>query len=328
MGNYFKGENKELEVSFVPEVRELDKIGILKIIVKFIIFIITIIIIMKKEDKIEDKKEDDSINFTSTGINEYTYVKKGFYSVLDNLPLYDNTHKTSKTIFWCWLQGLENAPKLYLSCLNSIRQNCQGYKIIIITNETMHNYVHFPDYILEKYKNNYISPTHFSDLLRLELLIKYGGTWIDASVLISKFDERFFDKDLFFFQQRTAGCVGSSWFITAEKASPILISTRDLLYEYWRKRNDLCNYFLFHLFIRLSFEKYEKMLNNIPYFSNEPPHNLQHVLTHEYSETEYNNILKNISVHKLTVKCGEAPKNSFFNHIIDVYYPKNNTINY
>jgi hypothetical protein len=41
---------------------------------------------------------------------------------------------------------------------------------------------------LEKYQKKIIDNTHFSDLLRLELLIKYGGTWIDASVLVTKYN--------------------------------------------------------------------------------------------------------------------------------------------
>ena len=48
---------------------------------------------------------------------------------------------------------------------------------------------------MEKHKNNIIDNTHFSDLLRLELLIKYGGTWIDASVLITKYDKSFFKRN-------------------------------------------------------------------------------------------------------------------------------------
>ena len=48
-----------------------------------------------------------------------------------------------------------------------------------------------------------MSPTHFSDLLRLELLIKYGGTWVDASVLITKYTKDYFNKDLFFFKKET-----------------------------------------------------------------------------------------------------------------------------
>lgn len=40
----------------------------------------------------------------------------------------------------------------------------------------------FPKYIEEKWKRGVITHTHMTDLLRLELLIRYGGTWIDATV--------------------------------------------------------------------------------------------------------------------------------------------------
>ena len=43
-----------------------------------------------------------------------------------------------------------------------------------------------------------------TDLLMLELLIKYGGTWIDSTVLctssIENIPEYYFDSDLFFYQ--------------------------------------------------------------------------------------------------------------------------------
>ena len=100
----------------------------------------------------------------------------------------------------------------------------------------MNKYIHFPFYILEKYKNHNISPTHFSDLLRLELLIKFGGTWIDASIFLSKYNEIFFNNDLFFFQSfKNKNIAGSNWFLTSEKNSPVLKTTRDLLYEFWRE---------------------------------------------------------------------------------------------
>ena len=82
-----------------------------------------------------------------------------------------------------------------------------------------------------------------SDLLRLELLIRYGGTWIDASVLITEYDDSFFYKDLFFFKSREEyWFYGSSWFITAEKRSPILKTTLDLLYEFWKHNYSLYNF--------------------------------------------------------------------------------------
>ena len=54
-------------------------------------------------------------------------------------------------------------------------------------------------YSLEKNTSEIYEATHFSDLLRLELLIKYGGTWVDASVLITNYTKESFNKDLFFF---------------------------------------------------------------------------------------------------------------------------------
>ena len=199
--------------------------------------------------------------------------------------------------------------------------NCKDFNIIIINETNMYNYIKFPTYIIEKYKKKYITPTHFSDLLRLELLIKYGGTWIDASVLITKYIKEYFTKDLFFFQERgNDGYVGSSWFITSEKGSPILRTTRDLLYEYWRNNNSLYNYFIFHFFFKMACEIYIQDLNNIQYISNVQPHILQSKLREKFSQEQFNKIINNVTVHKLTFPISNIHKNSFFHYIIKKYF--------
>ena len=171
---------------------------------------------------------------------------KYYKNLIENIKIYNHTHIFSDNIYWCWLQGINNAPKLYKAAFNSIKRNLINHNIIIINNTNLKEYIRFPSFIIEKYENKEISKTHFSDLLRLELLIKYGGTWIDASVLITKYNKLFFKKDLFFFKEiKTSNYAGSNWFITAEKESPVLKMTRDLLYEYWRKENYICDYFLF-----------------------------------------------------------------------------------
>ena len=211
-----------------------------------------------------------------------------------------------------------------LANLNSIKKNCKDFKIIIIDELNIDKYIHMPFYIIQKYKKEKISKTHFSDLLRAELLIKYGGTWMDSSVLITNYDERFFNKDLFFFgEKNSVGCIGSNWFITSEKGNPILRTTLDLLYEYWRKNDFLFNYFIFHLFFKMSSDKYQKDYKNIPFISNGPPHELQRMLKEKYNETKYKIILNKISIHKLSIHLSIFKNNSFYNHIIEEYYPKN-----
>ena len=255
----------------------------------------------------------------------YSYIRRRYKKILDSLPYYNHTHITNNTIYWCWLQGIEKAPELYLSTLNSVMKNLKDFNLVIITEENMLNYISFPDYILDKYKRKIISPTHFSDLIRLELLISYGGTWIDASVLITGYTEMFYNNDLFFFQERNPGCVGSNWFITAEKGSPILRSTQYLLYEYWKYRDDLYDYYIFHLMLALSSERYKKDLKKIPYLSNRPPHRLRNTMFGIYSKEYYDKLLNDSSVHKLTVKWvpdGPVGFDTYYNHIIEEYYPK------
>lgn len=260
----------------------------------------------------KNKISYDSKSELNSKINYYE-------NYIGNIPTYEHTHLHSDNIYWCWFQGFDNAPDLYKATFNSIKKNCVNHNIIIINETNFNKYIKFPSFILEKFKRKIFTRTHLSDLLRLELLIKYGGTWIDASVLMSKYDQRFFNKDLFFFKAVNCKIIsGSSWFLTSEKASPVLKSTRDLIYEYWRKENYLCNYFLFHLLFKISYQKYVNDYSDMPYFSNIPVHYLQKELSHKFNYTHFSNILKIASVHKLT-KRASSNKDSFANFIINKY---------
>lgn len=299
-----------------------------KLIKNAIIFcsIIIMYIEIKYIDKIENRllKERRKNNLLDYWVNTIrkpsAFMKPKFMPFMKELPIYNHTHKISNKIFWCWLQGLEQAPKLAKACLNSIRKNCYHHDINIISNNNIKNFTNFPSYILKKYKMGYISKTHFSDLLRLEVLINNGGTWTDASILVTKYNKDFFYKDLFFFQSYNKSWIaGSSWFITSEKGSPILRTTLDLLYEYWRKNNALYNYFLFHIFFKFACNKYLKDYMNIKFYSNEAPHILQWDLFHLFRGKRYEAILANISVHKLTLQKKPKKKGSIYHRIIKEY---------
>ena len=164
----------------------------------------------------------------------------------------EHTHKN--IIWFCWFQGLDNAPDIVLKCYNSLK-NIGNMKIKIITKDNFKEYVTIPSYILEKYNKGLISNAHFSDILRLELLIKYGGTWIDSTVYCSnnQIPSYMLNSDLFLFQNLKPGLDGhcsriSNCFITAYSNHPILILTRDLIYTFWKKNNKVKDYFFFHRF--------------------------------------------------------------------------------
>ena len=182
-------------------------------------------------------------------------------------------------------------------------------KVHILTEDNYRDYVTFPGFIREKIDSGQITRTHMSDLLRLELLIRYGGTWLDATVLCSspEVPSYMLDSDLFLFQDLKPGWDGhsqriSSWMITSCTNHPILRLTRALLYEYWRKNSAMEDYFLFHDFFELAIESYPQEWNEVVPCSNAAPHILLLRLFEQYDERIWEAVREMTPFHKLTYK--------------------------
>ncbi len=253
----------------------------------------------------------------------YCYLKKKYKNKLDNLPTYKETHKYSNKVWWCWLQGEENAPALQRACLKSLRENLKDRDIQIITLDNLNIYIYMPEYIMEKYKKGKIPPANFTDLVRLQLLIKYGGTWIDSTVYCTKYNKNYFDRDLFVFRafmRNDDSIVSSNWFITSEVDNPILITVRDLLFEYWKTHDYLINYLIFHIFFTIATEKYPKIFEKVENIPNVLPHVMQFELLNEYSEKRFDEIKKMSDFHKLSRHLdfeSVKNKNTIYDYIIN-----------
>ncbi len=235
--------------------------------------------------------------------------KKIIHNYKSNLNVKDLKHERSNVIWVCWFQGMENAPDIVYKCYQSLKKNIKNKQIIVLTEKNYSDYINFPNHIWEKIKNGKISKTHLSDLIRLELLITYGGTWIDATVYCSgeNIPNYMLESDLFLFQNLKPGLDGhptciSSWFITAVTNNPILLLTRELLYEYWKKNNSMINYFLLHFFFQLAIEAYPDEWDKVIPFNNSTPHILLLRLFDEYNKELWEEVTRISPFHKLTYK--------------------------
>lgn len=217
----------------------------------------------------------------------------------------------SDKIWICWFQGIENAPDIVKKCYNSVKNNLSNKEIILITEKNMSDYVSFPDYIMKKWKAGIITNTHMTDLLRLELLSKYGGMWLDATVFCSRkieeIPEYYFNSNLFMYQCLKPGRDGhatyiSSWLISAKSNNKILMATQYLCYEYWKKNNKMIDYFLLHDFLSIVLEFYEEDWKKIIPVDNSTPHILLLRLFDKYDEDIWNSIKEQVPFHKLTYK--------------------------
>lgn len=257
----------------------------------------------------------------STQLKAKQKLEKKYRSTLEEFDKnYDQSlpHDSSNKVWICWFQGMENAPALVQKCYDSVKKNLTDREVILVTSENMDQYVSFPDYIIEKWKVGVITHTHLTDILRLELLIKYGGMWLDATVFCSEerdgIPDYFFDSDLFFYQCLKPGRDGhcqyiSSWLMSAKTNNKVLMATRELCYEYWKKNNSMDDYFLLHDFMSIVLDKYEDEWKAIIPKDNATPHILLLRLFDEFDPHLWKAIKEQTPFHKMTYKFEENSLN-------------------
>ena len=114
------------------------------------------------------------------------------------------------------------------------------WEIIILNKDTVYKYVDVN--FLNKYASGQLDATRFSDFLRIDLLTKKGGCWIDASIFITdgKFLDNMYDEmiknkyDACFYEYKELTYAQNqphidNWFMMAPKNSKILTN---LYYEF------------------------------------------------------------------------------------------------
>ena len=260
----------------------------------------------------------------------YRKLKRKYRKILINDNPVTNDEKIiekSNKIWICWFQGLENAPELVKACYNSVLKNYKDKEIIVLTEENYEQYVDIPEYILKKWKKGYITFAHFSDILRIELLSKYGGLWLDSTIFTTKKSELVFNEniELFVFKQvdldrkNSLSVVASNWLIYGNKDNNIINLTKKLLYYYWKDYNYAINYNIFHIFFKLATEVYKDEWNKVPTFNNISPHILQFELCEEFNDKRFEQIKNMSDFHKLNWRIKSENKNNFYNYIVDNY---------
>lgn len=222
---------------------------------------------------------------------------------------------TERKVWVCWFQGIDNAPAIVKRCYLSLKENITDREIVLLTENNYRNYVSFPEEIQRKIDCGVIKDAHMSDLLRLELLQRYGGTWIDATVFCGseKIPQFMLDSDLFLFQCLKPGKDGqpsviSNWFITAKPNQKFIFMVKELLYDYWRNNDEVVDYFIFHDFFQMLIERYPEEWNKVVPFSNSTPHILLLRLFEEYDDNIWKAVMTMTPFHKLSYKFDDFEK--------------------
>lgn len=217
-------------------------------------------------------------------------------------------------VWCCWWQGIENAPELVQMCNRRLRELLPPEaELRMLTAENYREYVELPPWVIEKFEGGKMSITALSDILRVALLAKHGGFWIDSTVFIShRFPMEFIQSD--YYTQRMydpvkwkhEACKGR-WcgFLTGGKANNVIFCLlRDAFFAWWKEHDSVVDYVILDYFLLAAYKTLEtvrEQVDNVP-MNNPDVFEMYKVLDRAYTPELYEQLTANTNLHKLTYK--------------------------
>jgi len=247
-----------------------------------------------------------------------------------------------KIIWQYWHQGIdENTPKIVINCLNSVKKHCNGYKIILLTENNLNEYLKFPKFIWEKLGKNAFNITKLSNLIRLYLLSAYGGVWIDATIFLSNpIKESWLNKDFFVFQRSKVPPIDAdifkrhnpsyfSWkslwqvrmvssFIIAKHENKIIKDILSLHIHFWKNEKRVEYYYIIQVLFNRMMQRPEwKYLNCDEIVDCTETARILIVAFDKFDLRIWNEITAKSNIHKLTYFEKQRPIGSFADFLMN-----------
>lgn len=138
-------------------------------------------------------------------------------------------------LFIYWDTGLEHSTPIVRKCYETwklVLAEDPQWELVSLSDSNLSEYV--SEEVI-KLKNTVESLQAFSDVLRIYLLQRYGGMWVDSTVICLKHPSKWIDlsDDFFAFRNPTSGRRASTWCLWAKKDSIIAKKWWESVVKYW-----------------------------------------------------------------------------------------------
>jgi hypothetical protein len=121
-----------------------------------------------------------------------------------------------------------------------------GWDITALDSDSVRKYVELENLLSGKN----IGHAAFSDVLRLHVLYKYGGVWVDATTVCAKSLDHWLpplmQSGFFAFSRPRPDRLVATWFLASEAKGTIIGRWLDLVQRYWREVDRVDHYFWCH----------------------------------------------------------------------------------
>lgn len=225
-----------------------------------------------------------------------------YYQTSESDQQYSSGENNHINCIWtAWLQGEENAPEVIRMTLASIRKHAAGHPVIVISNDNVDQYIDLPQTIKTKHESGTIGHAHYTDVIRMLILAKYGGLWLDATMLLHEpvseeaFQSPFYSVGF----SKTNGekyITRNKWLVGVVGGymnSIYLVTISKMLSQYWEEHNIAIDYFVFDYFVYILYQNdcsFHLIVDNLPqmvHYTNELGKNINCPYDEEQLKTLY-----------------------------------------
>lgn len=177
---------------------------------------------------------------------------------------------------WVWWNDATKVPPIVSRCIFQMRKYAVGKVVRLVTEQNYSQYFSIPDYIEDKYRKGLITQTHFSDIVRMTLMSKYGGIYMDATLLqTGVIPQNYLDLDFYTnkvvidkpWEVVSEGKL-SSFFFACRKGNLMIETTRRMMLQYWKLYDLLIDYlWIDYLWILCAecLPQIKEMIEQVPY---------------------------------------------------------------
>lgn len=171
----------------------------------------------------------------------YIYYKKDKKVEKKNITTKFSIKNIGENTIWTyWDQGVENISPFSKKCIKTWKIKNPNHNVIIIDRYNVFNYLNESE-LPPNWKLIDV-PQHKSDFVRLSLLVKYGGVWIDISTICIKPINNIFKQTksiegfaIRSFSKNNDLSVFENWFISCKKGSKLIKIWRDEMFKAFGK---------------------------------------------------------------------------------------------
>lgn len=205
-----------------------------------------------------------------------------------------------------WWQGEKTMPPIVKSCYKSVLKNAEKHPVILITENNIKDYVDIPQYIYTKIKEKKMTFTHFSDILRENLLYKHGGIWMDATIyMTAPFSQEMYKYEYYSVKGAFEEWEWTGFFQAAGKGNLFAKTVSHLFNCYWKEHDCLISYLLIDCFLAIARKHssvIDQMINDLPQKDSSIFMLNDLHLDEPYNENTFEKLKEKSNINKLSYK--------------------------